>query len=41
MQGHVIGAYDQLQEEINDLNQFFVEFEKKYSNQKALVRFIG
>lgn len=42
LQGHGIGAYDELQKQkLKKLHQFFVEFEKKYSSQKTQVRFIG
>lgn len=42
LQGHGIGAYDELQKQkLNKLHQFFVEFEQKYSSQKTPVRFIG
>ncbi|MCO6530447.1 hypothetical protein, partial [Lactobacillus sp.] len=42
LQGHGIGAYDELQKQkLNKLHQFFVEFENKYSSQKTQVRFIG
>lgn len=42
LQRHGVGAYDRLQDEkIDELHQFFVEFEQKYSSKKTPVRFIG
>lgn len=42
LQGHGIGAYNELQEQkLNKLHQFFVEFEQKHSSKKIPVRFVG